>query len=156
MIENQTKTKKNIKNKKHKEKNKRKIIWWQCGERTWSSLLGSAMKNPLANARDVGDPSSTPGLGWYSGGGHDNPLQYTCLENPMDWGAWRAMVYGVTKSWTWLKWLSMHALIQITTTKLTSQNEHSCVVSDKVSKQNNGRISETCFQFLHFLPSGKH
>ena len=67
---------------KHKAKNKeRKISWRQWGERTWASLLGSVMKNPLANSRDVGDPSSTPGLGRYSGGGHGNPLQYTCLEN---------------------------------------------------------------------------
>ena len=43
------------------------------------------------------------------GGGHDNPLQYPCLENPMDRGAWRATVYGVAKSQTWLKWLSTHA-----------------------------------------------
>ena len=35
------------------------------------------------------------------GGGNDNPLQYSCLENPMDWGAWQATVYGVTKSRTW-------------------------------------------------------
>ena len=37
------------------------------------------------------------------GGGHGNPLQYSCLENPMDRGAWRAKVHGVTKSWTRLK-----------------------------------------------------
>ena len=44
------------------------------------------------------------------GGGHGNPLQYSCLENPMNRGAWRATVHGVTKSRTGLKWLSMHAL----------------------------------------------
>ena len=38
-----------------------------------------------------------------SGGGHGNPLQYSCLENPMDRGAWQATFHGVTKSWTWLK-----------------------------------------------------
>ena len=42
------------------------------------------------------------------GGGHDNPLQYSCLENPMDKGAWRATVHGVTESQTRLKWLSTH------------------------------------------------
>ena len=42
------------------------------------------------------------------GGGHSNPLQYSCLENPMDRGAWRAMVHRVAKSQTQLKWLSMH------------------------------------------------
>ena len=38
------------------------------------------------------------------------PLQYSCLRNPMDWGAWKAIVHRVTRSWTWLKWLSLHAL----------------------------------------------
>ena len=40
------------------------------------------------------------------GEGNGNPLQCSCLENPRDWGAWWAAVYGVTQSWTWLKWLS--------------------------------------------------
>ena len=43
------------------------------------------------------------------GGGHDNSLQYPCLENPMDRGAWQATIHGVTKSQTPLKQLSMHA-----------------------------------------------
>ena len=43
------------------------------------------------------------------GGGHDNPLQYFCLENPTDRGTWWAAIHRVTKSWTWLKRLSMHA-----------------------------------------------
>ena len=58
----------------------------------------SAVNNQLANARDVG---SIPGSGKSPGGGHGNPLQYSCLENPMDKGAWWA-IYGVTKSRTWL------------------------------------------------------
>ena len=51
----------------------------------------------------------TPGLERSPGGGHGNPLQYSCLENPMDRGAWWATVHRVTKSQTWLKCLSMHA-----------------------------------------------
>ena len=47
-----------------------------------------------------------PGLGRSLGGGHSNPLQYSCLDNLMDRGAWWAMVHRVTKSWTWLKGLS--------------------------------------------------
>ena len=43
---------------------------------------------------------SIPGLGISSGGGHGNPLQYSCLENPMDRGAWGATVHGVAKRWT--------------------------------------------------------
>ena len=49
---------------------------------------GSVVKNPPANAGDAGDSGSIPGLGRYPGGGNGNPLQYTCLENLMDRGAW--------------------------------------------------------------------
>ena len=58
------------------------------------------VKNPSANAGDVGDPSSIPGLRRSSGEGNGNPLQYSCLENPMDRGAWQATVHGVAKSQT--------------------------------------------------------
>ena len=60
------------------------------------------VKNPPANARDARDASSIPGLGRFLGGGKGNPLQYSCLENPMGRGAWRATVHGATKSWTTL------------------------------------------------------
>ena len=59
--------------------------------------------NPSAKAEDVRDTGSITGLGRSPGGGHGNPLQYSCLENPMDRGAWRATVHGVTKSQTQLK-----------------------------------------------------
>ena len=52
------------------------------------------------SACTVGDPSSIPGLGRSPGGGHGNPLQCSCLENPIDRGAWKAIVHGVTKSQT--------------------------------------------------------
>ena len=61
------------------------------------------VKNPLANAVDVRDVGLTPGLGRFPGGGHGNPLQYLCLENPMDRGAWWAAVHRIVKSWTRLK-----------------------------------------------------
>ena len=54
-----------------------------------------------ANAGDTGDMGSIPGLGRSPGEGNGNPLQYSCLENPMDGGAW-ATVYGIAKSQTWL------------------------------------------------------
>ena len=60
---------------------------------------GSVVKNPPAN---VGDAGLIPGLVRSPGGGNGNPLQYSCLENPMDRGAWWAIVHGVTKSWTQL------------------------------------------------------
>ena len=53
-----------------------------------------------------GDMSSIPGLGRSLGGGNGNPLQYSCLENSMDRGAWRATVHGVAKDWAQL---SLHA-----------------------------------------------
>ena len=55
------------------------------------------VKNPPANAGDIGDMSSIPGLGRYSGERNDNPLLYSCLESPMDRGAWWATVHGVVK-----------------------------------------------------------
>ena len=64
-------------------------------------------QNLPANARDIGDPGSIPGSGRSPGGGHGNLLQYSCLENPMDKGAWRARVHRVTKSQACLKQLSM-------------------------------------------------
>ena len=57
------------------------------------------VKNPPADARDIRGTGSLPGSGRSPGGGHGNPLQYSSLENPMDRGAWRAAVHGVTKSW---------------------------------------------------------
>ena len=53
---------------------------------------GSVIKNPPVNA---GDKGSVPGSERSPGGGNDNPLQYSCLENPMDREAWRARVHGV-------------------------------------------------------------
>ena len=63
---------------------------------------GSVVKNLPANAGDSDNASSIPGSGRSPGGGNGNPLQYSCLENPMDRGAWKAAVHGVAKSWTQL------------------------------------------------------
>ena len=57
------------------------------------------------------DRGSIPWSGRSPGEGHGNPLQCSCLEHPMDRGAWQVTVQGVPKSWTQLKWLSMHACI---------------------------------------------
>ena len=61
------------------------------------------IKNPAVNAGDIRNVSSIPGLGRSPGEGHGNPLQYSCLENPMDRGAWWAKVHRVAKSQTYLK-----------------------------------------------------
>ena len=65
-----------------------------------ASQVALVVKNPSANAGDVRDLSLIPGSGRSPGGGRANLLQYTCLENPMDRGAWRATVHGVTRSRT--------------------------------------------------------
>ena len=60
------------------------------------------VKNPPTKAGDKRGAGSVPGSGRSSGGGHGNPLQDSCLENPMDRGAWWATVLGIAKSWTQL------------------------------------------------------
>ena len=75
--------------------------------RTWAFFMhvcilrgfpgGSVVKNPPANARNIGDSGWIPGLGRSSGGGNGNSLQYSWLENPMDRGVWWVTVHGVAK-----------------------------------------------------------
>ena len=63
-----------------------------------SSIIGgSVVKNPPANLGATGDADSILGLGRSPGGGNGNPLHYSCLENPMNRGAWGTTVHGVTK-----------------------------------------------------------
>ena len=66
------------------------------------------MKNLPVNAEDAGDLGLIAGPGRSPGGGNGNPLLYSCLENPMDRGAWQATVHGVTKSQTWLSTHAWH------------------------------------------------
>ena len=76
----------------------------------WSnSQVATVVKNPPTNAGNVRKSGSIPGLEKYPGVGNGNPLHYSCLENPMDRGAWQPTVHRCTKSWTLLKQLSMHA-----------------------------------------------
>ena len=63
-------------------------------------MLGTVVKSLSASVGDTGDAGSIPGLGRSPGVGNGNPLQYSCLENSMDRGAWQATVCGVTKSQT--------------------------------------------------------
>ena len=60
------------------------------------------VKNLPSNAGDTGDEGLNPGLGRYPRGRNGNPLQYSCLENSVDRGAWWATVHGITKCQTWL------------------------------------------------------
>ena len=66
------------------------MVLWYCD----GCPDGARGKEPPANAGDIRDVGSTPGLGRSSGGRHDNPLKYSCLENPMDRGAWQTTVHG--------------------------------------------------------------
>ena len=66
---------------------------------SWAFQVALVVKNLPASAGDTRDMDLTPGSGRSPGGGHGNPLQCCCLENPMDRGAWWATVYGVAKSW---------------------------------------------------------
>ena len=69
---------------------------WQGGEH----LVTCSSADSKESACNAGDPGLIPGSGRSSGEGNGNPLQYSCLENPTDGGAWWATVHGVTKSWT--------------------------------------------------------
>ena len=60
--------------------------------------MAELVKNPPAKAGDTGDTSSISRLGISPGGENGNPLQYSCLENPVDKGAWQATVYSIAKS----------------------------------------------------------
>ena len=64
----------------------------------WASRVVLAIKNPPAKAGDVRDVGSIPGSGRSPGGEHGNPLQFSCLENPLERGAWWVTVHRVTKS----------------------------------------------------------
>ena len=75
--------------------------------------MALVVKNPPANAGDIRDTGSIPGSGRSPGEGNGNPLQYSCLENPMDRGAWWATAYNVVESWTRLKRFSTHTHIYV-------------------------------------------
>ena len=59
--------------------------------------MALVVKNPPVDAGDIRDAGSIPWSGRSPGGGNGNPLQYCCLENPMDRGAWQATVHGITE-----------------------------------------------------------
>ena len=84
---------------------------------TGASQVVLVVKNPPTNIGDIRDTGSIPGFRRSPGGGHSNPLQYSCLENPMDREAWQAIVHRVAKSHTWLKQLCMHACTHLVKTK---------------------------------------
>ena len=78
-----------------------------------ASQVALGVNNLPANTGDVSEAGSVPGFGRSPGGGHGDPLQYSCLENPTDKGAWRAAVHRVTKSWTRLQFSSVQLLNRV-------------------------------------------
>ena len=79
-----------------------------------ASQVVLVVKNPPANAGDLRDGVLISGLGRSPGGGHGNPLQYSCLENPMDRGICWAIIHRVSKSQTRLKRLNTHTGVSCT------------------------------------------
>ena len=79
------------------------VLWMYVLRIEGASQVVLVEKNPPANAGEARDEGSVPWLGRPPGGGHSNPLQDSCLENPKDRGVWWATVPRVTKSWTRLK-----------------------------------------------------
>ena len=96
------------------EKKQCKVKWAKFGVficllRILLGFPGGASGNePSCQCRRL-ETNWIPGLGRSLGGGDGNPLQNTCLENPMKDRAWQATVHRVAKSWKWMKWLYMHA-----------------------------------------------
>ena len=82
-----------------------KVFPFQTKDCVFPLSAGLGSKESTCSAGDLG---SVPGSGKPSGGGNGNPLQYSCLENPMDRGAWWAIVHGFTKSWTRLRGQQFH------------------------------------------------
>ena len=64
--------------------------------------MSLVVRHPPANAGDTRDSGLIPGSGRFPGGGHGNSLQYSCLENPMDRGAWWATGHEIAYSWTYI------------------------------------------------------
>ena len=77
------------------------LEYFKCSLKRLKRLLQwLSNKESACDAEAIRDAGSIPGLGRFPGGGNDNPLQYSCLENPMDREGWRATVHGVEKSRT--------------------------------------------------------
>ena len=81
-----------------------RTLLWPPYNQCWASQVALVVKNPPVNAGNVRDACSIPGSWRSPGGGHGNPLQYSCLENPMDCSPPGSSVHGITQNQTRLKW----------------------------------------------------
>ena len=112
------------------------------------------VNNPPANTGDLRDFGSIHGSGRSPGGGHGNSLQYSCLENPMDRGAWQATVHSVEKSRTWLRQLSTTAVsyLRFVTKLLLAQVSQILLVHGSIFAASVPSLTEAIFVglFNHF------
>ena len=110
-----------------------------------------------ASARNAGDQSSIPGSGRFPGEGNGNPLQYCCLENPLDGGAWWATVHRVANSWTQFSdFTSLHTFLQ--NDQIILCHYEVCLVewTGKEASRNYVLWPHTYFSHQLFFPSGLH
>ena len=101
----------------------------------WASQVALVVKRLPA---EEGDVDSIPGSGRSPGGGHGNSLQHSCLENPMDRGAWWATIHRVTKSQTQLKWLRTHGRNENLLYSTRNATEHSDDLTGKEIQKKEG------------------
>ena len=117
------------------------------------------VKNLPANAEDIRDVGSTPGLGKSPGVGKGSPLQYSCLENSMEKGAWWATVQGPTKSQTWLSYWTHISYLQrwlgewISALSFGEINKVSNIKLESVIKDSVQTVSLTNIYCIHSLTS---
>ena len=121
---------------------------------------GTSGKEPPANAGDIRDMIF--GLGRSPGEGNGNPLQYSCLDNTMDRGAWQAAVRRIAKSQTGLKWLSMHTCIHGVQTSEKGQwmSVFLIEISSETKKKNrivcrSNRSWSWFFKISRYFPKGR-
>jgi len=89
----------------------------------WASQVALVVKNPPVISRDIRDMGLIHGWGWSPGGGHGNPLQYSCLENPMDREAWWATMGSQRIGQDWSDFARMHAFTNLIVTICYSSNK---------------------------------
>ena len=112
------------------------------------------IKNLPASAGNLRDTCSITGLGRFPRGGHGNPLQFSCLENPMNRGAWCATTHMVIKSWMWLRWINMHTVVYAPIFSVRNKAYNLKSIKEKLSSHTNITAS-FCSEFClprHLIP----
>ena len=109
-------------------------------------------KESSCNAGDTGITFSIPGLGRSPGGRNGNPLQYSCLKNPIDRGAWQATVHGVTESWTQLSdWATQYTDYCATNSSARSLKHRASLETDPATDHKDERNQK--IEFINTVKS---